>query len=183
MGELVATGDVIAGKFRVERILGRGGMGIVVAATHLMLERQYAIKLLAFGGGDQERAMARFLSEARAASMLISEHVCRVFDFGSLENGTPFMVMEYLEGSDLARTLSQRGPIAFDRFSNSEMKGYAYMRIESQNRLIGGWCFESDISQEGILDIPRLDSLAPLIWIREGLDTSFPVWVERYFSG
>jgi eukaryotic-like serine/threonine-protein kinase len=111
MPDLVATGDILAGRYRVERILGQGGMGLVVAAEHLELRTLYAIKLLLLEGVDRRKALARFLHEARAASMLRSEHVCRVFDFGKLDDGRVFMVMEHLSGSDLAQVLSQYGPL------------------------------------------------------------------------
>ncbi len=83
-------------------------MGVVVAARHLDLEETVAIKFLL--GEPSDRAVARFLREARAAAKVKGEHVCRVFDFGRLESGEPYIVMEYLEGTDLARRLEREGP-------------------------------------------------------------------------
>lgn len=103
----VAVGDRVAGKYRVDGILGRGGMGVVVAATDLELARKVAIK---FVERNDEQAAARFLREARAAANLDSEHITRVFECGRLEQGLPFIVMEQLRGDSFA-TLTQKGPI------------------------------------------------------------------------
>ncbi len=111
----VREGDVIAGKYRVERVLGVGGMGVVVSARHLQLEETVALKFLlpdALGNAD---AVARFVREARAAVRIKSEHVARVTDVGTLENGAPYMVMEYLEGGDLAGWLQQRGALPVEQ--------------------------------------------------------------------
>jgi hypothetical protein len=107
----VKEGDVLDGKYLVERVLGLGGMGVVVAARHLQLEQQVAIKfVLPHALGDAE-AMERFAREARAAVKLRSEHVARVLDVGRLENGAPYMVMEYLAGSDLGEMIETGGPL------------------------------------------------------------------------
>jgi serine/threonine-protein kinase len=106
----VALGQVIANKYQVEGVLGEGGMGVVVSAWHLGLEQRVAIKLLLSHMRDAEgSALERFQREARAAARIRSEYVCRVLDTGSLEDGTPFLVMEYLEGADLADELLRRG--------------------------------------------------------------------------
>jgi len=98
----VKRGDVLAGKYRVEFVLGVGGMGVVVAATHLELLESRAIKFMLSEALESADSVERFLREARASSRLESEHVARVHDVGRLENGAPYMVMEYLDGSDLA---------------------------------------------------------------------------------
>ncbi|WP_080682321.1 serine/threonine-protein kinase [Sorangium cellulosum] len=108
---LVRQGQVIAGKYRVDRVIGVGGMGVVVAATHLQLEEQVAIKLLLPAAAHSRTLAERFVREARAAVKVKSEHVARVTDVGTLESGTPYMVMEYLSGSDLADALRAGGPI------------------------------------------------------------------------
>jgi serine/threonine-protein kinase len=105
-------GDVLAGKYRVDRLLGRGAMGVVVAATHLQLGQRVALKFLL--GRRTPDATARFLREARAAVRLRSEHVARVIDVGELETGAPYMVMEYLSGSDLKEVVESRGPLPVD---------------------------------------------------------------------
>ncbi|MEO8904011.1 MAG: serine/threonine-protein kinase [Polyangiaceae bacterium] len=110
----VQPGDVLAGKYRIDRILGAGGMGVVVAAHHLRLDERVAIKFLLPDAPLSGEAVARFEREARAAVKIKSEHVARVSDVGTLENGSPYMVMEYLEGSDLSSWLETQGRLPFD---------------------------------------------------------------------
>jgi serine/threonine protein kinase len=107
----VKPGDVLAGKYRVERVLGAGGMGVVVAAHHLQLDTRVAIKFLLPGMLANREAVDRFAREARAAVRITSEHVARILDVSTLETGAPYMVMEYLEGGDLAAWLRERGPL------------------------------------------------------------------------
>jgi serine/threonine protein kinase len=104
-------GDVLAGRFRVERVLGAGGMGVVVAAHHLQLDRRVALKFLLPEIARQQSVVARFGREARAAARIQSEHVARVLDVGTLEDGRPYLVMEYLEGRDLEAEVKARGPL------------------------------------------------------------------------
>ncbi|MFO0761346.1 MAG: serine/threonine-protein kinase [Byssovorax sp.] len=103
----IAEGEVLDGKYKIERVLGQGGMGVVVAATHLSLRQKVAIKFLLPGAGKE--VTARFLREARSAARLRSDHVTRVLDVAELPTGAPYMVMEYLDGSDLSRVLRKRG--------------------------------------------------------------------------
>ena len=107
----VKEGDVLAGKYRVEKVLGQGGMGVVVAATHLQLDQRVALKFLLPEALQRPETLGRFAREARAAAKIRSEHIARVIDVGSLESGLPYIVMEYLEGSDLAGVLAKRGPL------------------------------------------------------------------------
>jgi tRNA A-37 threonylcarbamoyl transferase component Bud32 len=108
---MVVVGDVVAGKFRVERVLGQGGMGVVVAATHIHLGQQVALKFL-LPEFYSDRAIAeRFLREARSSAQLRNEHICRVSDVGTLDSGAPYLVMELLDGRDLASLLAEHGPI------------------------------------------------------------------------
>jgi len=104
-------GDVIAGKYRVERVLGRGGMGIVVAASHVALRQVVAIKFLLPSSRGELHLAARLLREARAVAALKGEHVARVFDVDTVD-GAPYIVMEYLEGHTLALQLETEGPLA-----------------------------------------------------------------------
>lgn len=113
-GALVAPvrpGEVVAGKYRVEQTLGVGGMGVVVAARDEVLERRVAIKFLLPRLAGSEIAVQRFVREARAATRVTSEHVVRLLEIDELPNGTPFFVMEYLEGSDLRAVLRDGGPL------------------------------------------------------------------------
>jgi serine/threonine-protein kinase len=106
---LVRIGEVLAGKYRLDSLLGAGGMGVVVGATHLQLQQRIAIKFMSPLLMYSEDAVERFLREARLAARIQSEHVVRVFDVASLEDGTPYIVMEYLEGEDLRTSLQRLG--------------------------------------------------------------------------
>jgi serine/threonine protein kinase len=115
--EGVREGDVLAGKYRVERVLGAGAMGVVVAARHLQLETQVALKFLLPAMMGHPEAVARFAREARAAVRIKSEHVARVLDVGTLDTGAPYIVMEFLEGIDLAKWLQTKGPLPVEQTS------------------------------------------------------------------
>ena len=107
----LAPGTVLSGKYRIERVLGEGGMGVVLAAHHLLLDERVALKLLLPDALKDEATVARFDREARAAVKIKSEHVARVIDVGKLEGGAPYMVMEYLEGEDIEHAILRRGPL------------------------------------------------------------------------
>ena len=104
----VQEGDILAGKYKIERMLAKGGMGVVVAAMHEALDQRVALKFLLPEGASNTEAVGRFLREARAAVRLRSEHVAKVLDVGTLDTGSPYIVMEYLEGRDLQTLLSER---------------------------------------------------------------------------
>jgi serine/threonine protein kinase len=104
-------GQLIAGKYRVERTIGAGGMGVVVSALHVDLERRVAIKLIRDELTRDPSTLQRFLLEARAAAKMTSAHICKVLDVGRLEDGSPFIVMELLQGCDLGAILKERGRI------------------------------------------------------------------------
>ncbi len=106
-----APGDLIAGKYEVLKLIGSGGMGYVVAATHVELGEVVALKFLRPEALQIEELVERFAREARAAAKIRSEHVARVFDVGTLPDGVPFIVMEHLAGQDLAEVLAQGGPL------------------------------------------------------------------------
>jgi serine/threonine-protein kinase len=115
----IRSGDVIDGKYRVGRMLGIGGMGIVFEAHHLELEVLRAIKIMQPTTGNNTgadrvdpHAAVRFLREARAAARIMSEHVAHVYDVGVLESGERYMVMEYLNGTDLERLVRKRGSLS-----------------------------------------------------------------------
>jgi serine/threonine-protein kinase len=100
----------LAGKYRVERVLGVGGMGVVVAARHVQLDVPVALKFMTEQSLTNYDLVNRFLREARATARLRGEHVVRVSDVGTLDSGAPYMVMEYLQGLDLAALLTKLGP-------------------------------------------------------------------------
>lgn len=109
--QAIESGVVLAGKFRIERVLGRGGMGVVVAAHHLQLDERVALKFLLPEALGNAEAVQRFAREARAAVKIKSEHVARVTDVGTLDNGSPYMVMEYLKGTDLGDLVASQGAL------------------------------------------------------------------------
>jgi hypothetical protein len=111
--QTVEPGDILAEKYRVERILGQGGMGVVVLCEHIELRERVAIKFLLDAPVDNSELCERFVREARAAVKIKSEHVVRVVDVGRLPTGAPYMVMEYLEGEDLSQRLLS-GPVAVE---------------------------------------------------------------------
>ncbi len=101
-----AVGEIIGGRLRIDRILGSGGMGVVMVATHLELGHRVAIKFLHDGLAQNAEIVERFLREARAVVGLRTDHVCRVLDVSRLESGAPYIVMELLEGNDLAKIVA-----------------------------------------------------------------------------
>jgi len=103
-------GEILLGKYRVEEVIGVGGMGQVVKASHLYLQQPVAIKILLPEMVDSQSTIARFLREAQATVRLRSEHIARVMDVGTMPDGAPFMVMEFLEGHDLNQILRHHGP-------------------------------------------------------------------------
>lgn len=140
----VLPGDVIVGKYRVERILGQGGMGIVVAAVHIHLDERVAIKLLRPEGAAKGEAAERFMREARAAVKIKSQHVAKVLDVGVMADGLPYMVMEYLEGRDLGEELDRNGPMpeavavdyvlqACDALAEAHKRGIVHRDLKPSN--------------------------------------------------
>jgi serine/threonine protein kinase len=107
----IPPGTILAGKYRVDRVLGSGGMGVVCSATHVGLDQPVAIKFLRPEAMANAESLERFLREARAAVRLRGEHVARVTDVGTLENGAPYMVMELLVGEDLTQMLTRLGAL------------------------------------------------------------------------
>jgi serine/threonine-protein kinase len=106
-----APGTILAEKYRVERVLGKGGMGYVVAATHVQLDEPVAMKFLYPTVARDPDLTKRFLREAKAALKIRSEHVVRVLDVGTLpDTGAPFLVMEHLVGRDLDTIIKSGGP-------------------------------------------------------------------------
>ena len=91
MSSPVNPGDILLNKYRIDRLLGMGGMGVVVAATHLGLQQRVAIKFMLASKVAAREQYERFLREARAAVRLKSEHVARVSDVGTMESGAPYM--------------------------------------------------------------------------------------------
>jgi eukaryotic-like serine/threonine-protein kinase len=106
---MIQIGNVLLGKYRIERVLGEGGMGVVALAHHIQLDQPVAIKFLRPEVLGKHTVVKRFLREAQAAVKLRSEHVCKVHDVGTLENGSPYMVMEFMDGMELGDLARERG--------------------------------------------------------------------------
>jgi serine/threonine-protein kinase len=109
----VSLGSRIDGRYEVVGVLGSGGMGVVVEARHTSLRERVAIKLLRPRALGTERARVRFVREARAAAKMRSAHIVKIRDVGTLPSGAPFMVMDMLEGADLAAVLKARHALPF----------------------------------------------------------------------
>jgi serine/threonine-protein kinase len=105
----LSVGETIGGKYRIDAVLGEGGMGVVFAATHVDLHCPVAIKVIRQELNQQPELIARLMLEARAAAQIKSEHVCRVLDVSRLEGGPPYVVMEYLDGKNLGTILEAKG--------------------------------------------------------------------------
>jgi serine/threonine-protein kinase len=120
-----APGRVIAGKYQVERVLGGGGMGVILLGRHTELDQRVAIKALRPDALKEPEMVARFTREARALARLKSEHVARVIDVGK-EGQSPFMVMEYLKGKDLSELQKERG-----RFTPEDTLTYVLQAMEA----------------------------------------------------
>src|SRR5690349_3823123 len=89
----VAIGHVLDGKYKIVRVLGKGGMGVVMAAVHVQLGHSVALKFLSRKGARNPETLARFALEAKAAAMMRSEHATRILDIGRLGNNEPYMVL------------------------------------------------------------------------------------------
>jgi serine/threonine-protein kinase len=110
--EGVREGEDLADKYLIGSIIGVGAMGIVVAARHKLLDQRVAIKFLHTDLREQPNGVSRFVQEAQAAMSIQSEHVVRIRDIAMLDTGEPYIIMEYLDGSDLATRLRKVGTFA-----------------------------------------------------------------------
>lgn len=155
---LPRPGDVLVGKYRVERVIGEGGMGVVVAARHIELDDHVAIKFLLPEIAQKSDVLARFLSEAKAARRIRSEHVAKVTDVGVLpDTGTAFMVMEYLEGEDIGKILDRDGP-----FRPSLAVEYVLQACEALAEAHAAGIIHRDIKPSNLFLVRRADG-APCI--------------------
>jgi serine/threonine-protein kinase len=151
----VQPGEVLLGKYRVDRVLGAGGIGIIVAAHHLQLDERVAIKFLLPEALQSPDVVARFAQEARAAVKIKSEHVVRVIDVGTLPTGSPYMVMEYLEGADLSAVLSKRGPMPVE-----EVVGLVLQACEALAEAHAIGIVHRDLKPANLFAIARADGSA-----------------------
>ncbi len=109
------VGQTLAGKYRIEEKISEGGMGCVYRATHILMEKVLAVKVLHPALAADDTIVARFTREAKAASRISHPHAITVTDFGESENGVVFLVMEYLRGRTLKEVVRSEGPMSLKR--------------------------------------------------------------------
>jgi serine/threonine-protein kinase len=143
----VSPGDLLAGKYRIERVIGRGGMSVLFAAKHVALDQQVAVKFLLPSMAAKAESVGRFLREARAVARLRSRHVAGVLDVGTAPGGTPYMVIEYLEGADLAQVCEAKGRLpvtesvdyimqALDAVAEAHVNGVVHRDLKPSNLFV-----------------------------------------------
>jgi serine/threonine protein kinase len=108
-------GKTLAGKYRIEERISEGGMGTVYRATHVLMEKKVAVKVLHPSLAADEKIVARFTREAKAASRISHPHALNVTDFGEAEDGVVFMIMEYIDGQTLKKIIRGEGPMPLAR--------------------------------------------------------------------
>lgn len=148
------SGETIGGRYRIERLIGRGGMGVVYAAKHIHLGTSCAVKFIA-ATAPSGPVITRFLREGRSAARVDSEHISRVLDMGTLEDGRPFLVMELLQGTDLRQVLRNRGALPV-----REAVGYL---MDACNAVIAAHAVgivHRDIKPSNLIVCPRADGQA-----------------------
>ena len=130
------VGDVLAGKYRVDKVLGIGGMGMVVAATHLQLGQRVALKFMLPEALASPQAVERFTREARSVVRLRSEHVCQVFDVGTLDTGAPYIVMELMDGQDLHQLIARRKCLPVDEAVELVLQALEGIAVAHANAIV-----------------------------------------------
>jgi len=105
------VGTLLVGKYRIVRILGKGGMGVVYEGVHVELDKRIAIKMMLEKYSEDGEAMARFRREALAATRIGNPHIIDIIDFGVSPEGRPYVVMEYLVGQSLGDIIKRSGPM------------------------------------------------------------------------
>ncbi|HEU4408164.1 MAG TPA: serine/threonine-protein kinase [Polyangiaceae bacterium] len=146
------AGVLLHNKYRLERVLGSGGMGVVWAAERVTDRERVAVKFLSPGRAHDERTVRRFLREGRATAKLKGEHVARVYDVGALDDHTPYLVMEYLDGVSLLRHLRARGPLP-----PSEAVGWVLQACEAVAEAHALGIMHRDLKPENLLLVARPD--------------------------
>jgi serine/threonine protein kinase len=110
----IEPGQIIDERYRIERAIGMGGMGAVFEAHHLNLNQKVALKFILPEFAKDPTVVDRFTREGRAASRLLNEHTCRVFDLGKTKEGIPFLVLECLQGESVEKRFHREGPFSPD---------------------------------------------------------------------
>jgi len=162
------TGDLVADKYLVAGVVGEGGVGIVFAARDLQEGRDVAIKVLRPEFGDDADAVARFRWEARTVARLRGDHVVRCFGEGTLEGGSPYMVMELLEGCDLGQLMERRGA----RFGVAEALDYVLQACEALSEAHASGITHRDLKPENLFVTTSADGRPFVKLIDFGMSSS-----------
>jgi len=144
--------ETLLDKYRVESVLGVGGMGAVVAARHLKLDQVVAIKVLLPDKLEEPEFVARFEREARASASIQSDHIVKVTDVGTLDSGTPYLIMERLEGEDLQTLLRLRRSLPIDEALEIVMQT---CEVLSEAHALG--IVHRDLKPANLFCVPRPD--------------------------
>jgi serine/threonine-protein kinase len=115
-------GQTIDGRYQIEKKLGEGGMGVVYKAKHVMLQKDLAVKVLRADVSKDQEIIARFRQEAQSASGIGSQHIIDISDFGTLDDGSTYFIMEFLDGKELTKVIEQEQPIPPERVAHVGMQ-------------------------------------------------------------
>jgi serine/threonine-protein kinase len=148
-GYYVGVGELVAGKYRVEKVLGAGGMAFVLAARHVELDELFALKFLDERFLGNASIIERFTQEAKAACKIRSEHVARVYDVG-VHGGAPFFVMEHLDGRDLSAVLAESGALPVEDAVEYVMQACEALAVAHKHGII-----HRDIKPENLFLLER----------------------------
>lgn len=153
------VGMVLAGRYRVERRIGEGGMGLVYEGVHREIDKRVAIKVLRDDLSKRPEVVARFRQEAKSASRIGHEHIVDTFDFGETSGGSSYFVMEFLEGEDLANVLGREATLDASRacaivlqcckaLGATHAKGIVHRDIKPENIFL--------VNREGVGDFVKI---------------------------
>ena len=151
------SGEILADKYRVDQVIGVGGMGVVVAATHVDLDQRVALKFLQPHAALDSSLVERFVREGKAAARLKSEHVARVLDVGRMKDGMPYIVMEFLDGNTLSAVVKQRGALPI-----AEAVGYVLQACDAVAEAHAMKIVHRDLKPENLFVTSRNDG-RPLV--------------------
>src|SRR5580704_11081823 len=187
----LAIGTVVNGKYRIESVLGRGAMGVVVECQHVELHERVALKFLIAGNTAHEDLGVRFLREAQMSARLKNEHISRVVDVGVWDGAVPYMVMEYLEGKDLRATIRAHGRLPAERaieyavqacegVAEAHAQGIVHRDLKPSNLFVTRRADGSDLIK--ILDFGISKWSIPGREIGEGTETGIILGSPKYMS-